>query len=76
MSASQPTRLHTDAVMEVSSGSEACGSIAVPRTAGIGAERKLTKGIICFRFCPFAVIGRQHLNRLKRVETRLFVGAA
>jgi len=55
MSASQPTRLHTDAVMEVSSGSKPCGSIAVPRTAGIGAQQKPKPEIGCFRFCPETV---------------------
>lgn len=37
-------------------GSTPAGSIRGERTAGIGAEQKLTLGIGCFRFCPTAVI--------------------
>jgi hypothetical protein len=75
MSASQPTRLHTDAVMEVSSGSKPCGSIAVPRTAGIGAVEPFGRDRLsaCY-WGPFQTFVRivqwSATDRLQRAATR------
>jgi hypothetical protein len=48
------------------------GSIKGPRTAGIGAERKLGSDIACFRFAPAAAIRTSPLSSHDRWSSSAF----